>query len=162
MPRYTPEQLAKRNASVWTEIQLLLAPVQFVIFLTGVGLNILYANFPASIDFYWISVAILFKTIFFVILFVTGMFFEKDIFGHWVFSKEFFWEDVGSSVATFFHFLYFFLAWKGYSDKSLVFWSSVAYSSYIINAIQYLVRIWLEKSHERKMKLKAEAGTNPI
>ncbi|NTW82881.1 MAG: 2-vinyl bacteriochlorophyllide hydratase [Chlorobiaceae bacterium] len=162
MPRYTPEQLAKRNASVWTEIQILLAPVQFVIFLTGIALNILYANNLASIDFFWISVAILYKTLFFVILFITGMYFEKDLFGKWVYSKEFFWEDVGSSVATFFHFLYFFLAWKGYSDKSLVFWSSVAYSSYIINAIQYLARIWLEKRHERKMKLKAEAGTSPI
>jgi 3-vinyl bacteriochlorophyllide hydratase len=162
MPRYTPEQLAKRNASVWTEIQILLAPVQFVIFLTGVCLNILYANHYASFDFYWISVAILFKTLFFVILFITGMFFEKDIFGKWVFSKEFFWEDVGSSVATFFHFLYFVLTWKGYPDSELVIWSSVAYSSYIINALQYLARIWLEKSHERKMKLKAEAGTNPI
>ncbi len=157
MPRYTPEQLAKRNASVWTEIQILLAPVQFVIFLTGIGLNALYASNPDSIDFFWISVAILFKTLFFVILFITGMFFEKDIFGKWVFSKEFFWEDVGSSVATFFHFLYFVLAWKGYPDGTLVIWATVAYSSYIINAVQYLVRIWLEKSHERKMKLQAEA-----
>ena len=156
MPRYTPEQLAKRNASVWTEIQILLAPVQFVIFLTGIGLNALYASNPDSIDFFWISVAILFKTLFFVILFITGMFFEKDIFGKWVFSKEFFWEDVGSSVATFFHFLYFVLAWKGYPDGTLVIWATVAYSSYIINAVQYLVRIWLEKSHERKMKLQAE------
>lgn len=157
MPRYTPEQLAKRNASVWTEIQILLAPVQFVIFLTGIGLNALYASNPALIDFFWISVAVLFKTLFFVILFITGMFFEKDLFGKWVFSKEFFWEDVGSSVATFFHFLYFVLAWKGYSDGTLVIWATVAYSSYIINAVQYLVRIWLEKSHERKMKLQAEA-----
>lgn len=157
MPRYTPEQLAMRNASVWTEIQILLAPVQFVIFLTGIGLNMLYASNPASIDFFWISVAILFKTLFFVILFITGMFFEKDIFGKWVFSKEFFWEDVGSSIATFFHFLYFVLAWRGYPDGTLVIWASVAYSSYIINAVQYLVRIWLEKSHERKMKLQAEA-----
>lgn len=157
MPRYTPEQLAKRNASVWTEIQILLAPVQFVIFLTGIGLNALYASNPASIDFFWISVAVLFKTLFFVILFITGMFFEKDLFGKWVFSKEFFWEDVGSSVATFFHFLYFVLAWKGYADSTLVVWATVAYSSYIINAVQYLVRIWLEKSHERKMKLQAEA-----
>ncbi|ACD90197.1 MAG: 2-vinyl bacteriochlorophyllide hydratase [Chlorobium limicola] len=157
MPRYTPEQLAKRNASVWTEIQILLAPVQFVIFLTGIGLNALYASNPASIDFFWISVAILFKTLFFVILFITGMFFEKDLFGKWVFSKEFFWEDVGSSVATFFHFLYFVLAWKGYPDGTLVIWATVAYSSYIINAVQYLVRIWLEKSHERKLKLQAEA-----
>jgi len=156
MPRYTPEQLAKRNASVWTEIQILLAPVQFVIFLTGIGLNALYASNPASIDFFWISVAILFKTLFFVILFITGMFFEKDLFGKWVFSKEFFWEDVGSSVATFFHFLYFVLAWKGYPDGTLVIWATVAYSSYIINAVQYLVRIWLEKSHERKLKLQAE------
>ncbi|NTV07643.1 MAG: 2-vinyl bacteriochlorophyllide hydratase [Chlorobium limicola] len=157
MPRYTPEQLAKRNASVWTEIQILLAPVQFMIFLTGIGLNALYASNPASIDFFWISVAILFKTLFFVILFITGMFFEKDLFGKWVFSKEFFWEDVGSSVATFFHFLYFVLAWKGYPDGTLVIWATVAYSSYIINAVQYLVRIWLEKSHERKLKLQAEA-----
>ncbi len=156
MPRYTPEQLAKRNASVWTEIQILLAPVQFVIFLTGIGLNAIYASNPASIDFFWVSVAILFKTLFFVILFITGMFFEKDLFGKWVFSKEFFWEDVGSSVATFFHFLYFVLAWKGYPDGTLVIWATVAYSSYIINAVQYLVRIWLEKSHERKMKLQAE------
>lgn len=158
MPRYTPEQLAKRNASVWTEIQILLAPVQFVIFLTGIGLNALYASNPASIDFFWISVAILFKTLFFVILFITGMFFEKDLFGKWVFSKEFFWEDVGSSVATFFHFLYFVLAWKGYPDGTLVIWATVAYSSYIINAVQYLVRIWLEKSHERKLKLQAGAA----
>jgi len=157
MPRYTPEQLAKRNASVWTEIQILLAPVQFVIFLTGIGLNAIYASNPASIDFFWVSVAILFKTLFFVILFITGMFFEKDLFGKWVFSKEFFWEDVGSSVATFFHFLYFVLAWKGYPDATLVIWATVAYSSYIINAVQYLVRIWLEKSHERKLKLQAEA-----
>ncbi|KUL20385.1 2-vinyl bacteriochlorophyllide hydratase [Chlorobium limicola] len=157
MPRYTPEQLAKRNASVWTEIQILLAPVQFVIFLTGIGLNAIYASNPASIDFFWVSVAILFKTLFFVILFITGMFFEKDLFGKWVFSKEFFWEDVGSSVATFFHFLYFVLAWKGYPDGTLVIWATVAYSSYIINAVQYLVRIWLEKSHERKLKLQAEA-----
>ncbi|MEI8032469.1 MAG: 2-vinyl bacteriochlorophyllide hydratase [Chlorobiaceae bacterium] len=153
MPRYTPEQLAKRNASVWTEIQIMLAPVQFIIFLTGVVLNTVYASNPAAIDFFWISMALLFKTLFFVILFVTGMYFEKEIFGKWIFSKEFFWEDVGSSVATFFHFLYFVLAWKGYADNQLVVWAYIAYLSYIGNAIQYLVRILLEKNHERKLKL---------
>jgi 3-vinyl bacteriochlorophyllide hydratase len=153
MPRYTPEQLTKRNASVWTEIQILLAPVQFVIFLTGLVLNTLYANNLVHIEFYWISIALLFKTLFFVVLFITGMFFEKDLFDKWVFSKEFFWEDVGSSVATLFHFLFFVLAWKGYSNKVLVIGAFMAYLSYIINAVQYLARIWLEKSHERKLKL---------
>jgi 3-vinyl bacteriochlorophyllide hydratase len=153
MPRYTPEQLAKRNASIWTEIQILLAPVQFVIFLTGIALNTLYANNVIHIEFYWISVALLFKTLFFVVLFITGMFFEKDLFGHWVFSKEFFWEDVGSSIATVFHFLFFVLAWKGFPENVLVVGAYMAYLSYIINALQYLARIWLEKRHERKVKL---------
>jgi 3-vinyl bacteriochlorophyllide hydratase len=154
MPRYTPEQLAKRNASIWTEIQIMLAPVQFVIFLTGVALNTLYANHVIHIEFYWISVALLFKTLFFVVLFITGMYFEKDLFGHWVYSKEFFWEDVGSSIATVFHFLYFILAWKGFPENILVIGAYMAYLSYIINALQYLARIWLEKSHERKLKLR--------
>jgi len=35
MPRYTPEQLVKRNASVWTDVQLILAPIQFLVFLAG-------------------------------------------------------------------------------------------------------------------------------
>jgi 3-vinyl bacteriochlorophyllide hydratase len=42
MPRYTPEQLAKRNASVWTDNQVILAPLQFFIFLGGVTLNMLF------------------------------------------------------------------------------------------------------------------------
>ncbi len=154
MPRYTPEQLAKRNASIWTEIQIMLAPVQFLIFLTGVALNTLYANHVIHIEFYWISVALLFKTLFFVVLFITGMYFEKDLFGKWVYSKEFFWEDIGSSVATVFHFLYFVLAWKGFPENILVIGAYMAYLSYIINALQYLARIWLEKSHERKLKLR--------
>ncbi len=158
MARYTPEQLAKRNASVWTDLQIKLAPVQFLIFLAGIILNTLYAKQLIHIPFYWISVALLFKTLFFVVLFITGMFFEKDIFGKWVYSKEFFWEDVGSSFATFFHFLYFVLAWKGFDENVLVIGAYMAYMSYIINAIQYLVRIWLEKSHEKKLRLKASIG----
>lgn len=88
MPRYTPEQLAKRNASVWTDIQTILAPLQFFIFLGGVTLNTLFYFDLAGIDFYWISVAILFKTIFFAIPFITGMFFEKEIFDQRVYFER--------------------------------------------------------------------------
>jgi len=156
MPRYTPEQLAKRNASVWTDIQVILAPLQFCIFLGGVTLNTLYYFDLASIDFYWISVAILFKTIFFAILFITGMFFEKEIFDQWVYSKEFLWEDVGSTVAAFFHLLYFVMAWTGYTDDVLVVEAYIAYLTYVLNALQYLVRIILEKNNERKLKVQGQ------
>jgi 3-vinyl bacteriochlorophyllide hydratase len=152
MPRYTPEQLAKRNASVWTDIQIILAPLQFFVFLAGVTLNTLYYYDLAQIEFYWISLAILFKTLFFAILFITGMFFEKEIFNQWVYSKEFLWEDVGSTVAAFFHLLYFVMAWMGYPPEVLVVEAYIAYLTYVMNALQYLVRIILEKNNERKLK----------
>jgi 3-vinyl bacteriochlorophyllide hydratase len=152
MPRYTPEQLAKRNASVWTDVQIILAPIQFFIFLGGVTLNTLFAYHIANIEFYWISTAILFKTIFFALLFITGMYFEKEIFDHWVYTKEFLWEDVGSTVAAFFHLLYFVMAWMGYPPEVLVIEAYIAYLTYVLNALQYLVRIILEKNNEKKLR----------
>ncbi|NTV02242.1 MAG: 2-vinyl bacteriochlorophyllide hydratase [Chlorobiaceae bacterium] len=156
MPRYTPEQLAKRNASVWTELQIILAPIQFIIFLTGVTLNTLYANHIVAIDFFWISIAILFKTLFFAILFITGMFFEKEIFDKWVYSPEFLWEDVGSTVAAFFHLLYFVMAWMGYPEDVLVIEAYIAYLTYVVNALQYLIRIILEKNNEKKLRVQGQ------
>ena len=44
MPRYTPEQLERRNASVWTKVQGILAPIQFVMFLAGLTVTWLYQS----------------------------------------------------------------------------------------------------------------------
>ena len=148
MPRYTPEQLIKRNASVWTDVQIILAPIQFFFFLGGITLNTLYAYHVVQIDFFWISIAILFKTLFFAILFITGM-----IFDHWVYTPEFLWEDIGSTVAAFFHLLYFVMAWMGYPENVLVVEAYIAYMTYIINALQYLIRIILEKNNEKKLRV---------
>jgi len=153
MPRYTPEQLVKRNASIWTDIQIILAPIQFLIFVAGVTITILYANGLFITDFYWVSVVILFKTLFFALLFITGMFFEKEIFDKWVYSKEFLWEDIGSTVAAAFHLLYFVLAFLGYPEDVLIWEAFLAYFTYVVNALQYLVRIILEKLNERKLRL---------
>ncbi len=154
MPRYTPEQLVKRNASIWTDIQIILAPIQFLFFVAGLTVTLLFANDLLDNQyFYWVSLAILFKTLFFALLFTTGMFFEKEVFDKWVYSKEFLWEDIGSTVAAFFHLLYFYLAYRGYSQKVLIFDACLAYFTYVLNALQYLVRIILEKLNERKLRL---------
>jgi 3-vinyl bacteriochlorophyllide hydratase len=153
MPRSTPEQLAKRNASIWTDIQIILAPVQFLVFVTGVSVTALYLNGLFISNFYWVSVAILFKTLFFALLFITGMFFEKEIFNKWVYSKEFLWEDIGSTVAAAFHLLYFVMAYLGYPEDVLVWEAFLADFTNVINALQYLVRIILEKLNERKLRL---------
>lgn len=153
MPRYTPEQLVKRNASIWTDIQIILAPIQFLFFIAGLTITALYANNLFVSGFYWVSVAILFKTLFFALLFITGMFFEKEVFDQWVYSKEFFWEDIGSTIAAFFHLLYFFLAWFGASREVLLWDAFLAYFTYVLNALQYLVRIILEKLNERNLRM---------
>ncbi|MDP8305091.1 MAG: 2-vinyl bacteriochlorophyllide hydratase [Candidatus Chlorobium antarcticum] len=152
MPRYTPDQLAKRNASVWTDVQLILAPIQFIVFLIGISVTALYAMDSSLFSFYWVSVAILFKSFLFGLLFVTGAYFEKEIFDQWVFSKEFLWEDIGSVLAAAFHLLYFVLAFMGASEDLLVQEAFLAYFTYVLNALQYLVRIILEKLHERRLK----------
>jgi 3-vinyl bacteriochlorophyllide hydratase len=74
------------------------------------------------------------------------------VFGMWVFSPEFFWEDVGSTIATLIHFLYFILAATGASRETLLWSAFAAYVSYILNAAQYLIRIYLEKRNEKKLK----------
>jgi len=81
------------------------------------------------------------------------MFFEKEVFDQWVYSKEFFWEDVGSTVAASFHLLYFFLAWFRVSQEVLIWDAYLAYFTYVINALQYLVRIILEKINEHNLRI---------
>ncbi|NTV05549.1 MAG: 2-vinyl bacteriochlorophyllide hydratase [Chlorobiaceae bacterium] len=153
MARYTPEQLAKRNASIWTDIQIILAPIQFLFFVAGVAITALYANTLFVTSFYWVSIVILFKTLFFALLFITGMFFEKEVFDKWVYSKEFLWEDIGSTVAAVFHLLYFFMAYLGYPEQVLIWEAFLAYFTYVLNALQYLIRIILEKLNERKLRI---------
>ena len=152
MPRYTPEQLAKRNASVWTDVQLILAPVQFFVFLAGVIVTFLYMQNDQIFSFYWVSLAILFKTLLFGLLLITGAYFEKEIFNKWIYGKEFLWEDVGSTVAAFFHLLYFVMAYMGYSEDVLIWEAFLAYFTYVVNALQYLTRIILEKINERRLR----------
>jgi 3-vinyl bacteriochlorophyllide hydratase len=151
MPRYTPEQLRIRNRSVWTKVQLILAPIQFVVFIVGFILTYLY-YIGVIENFQVVTYSIAVKTLFFVVLFVTGAFFEKEVFGIWVYSPEFFWEDVGSTIAMAIHFLYFILAVLEFSREVLIWSAFAAYATYVLNAIQYLVRIWLEKRNEKRLR----------
>ncbi|MDX2128114.1 MAG: 2-vinyl bacteriochlorophyllide hydratase [Chloroherpetonaceae bacterium] len=151
MPRYTPEQLRLRNASIWTKIQIILAPIQFFVFLGGLVITYLY-YIDQIHDFYWVTIGVAVKTLFFIILFVTGAFFEKEVFGEWVFSPEFYWEDVGSSIAMGIHFLYFILAIFIHDREVLVWAAFAAYISYLLNALQYLIRIYLEKRNEKRLQ----------
>jgi 3-vinyl bacteriochlorophyllide hydratase len=152
MPRYTPEQLERRNASVWTTVQGILAPIQFVMFLAGITVTYLYKSGIGIHDFSWITIFVTLKTLMLVLIFVTGGFFEKEVFGQFAFAPEFFWEDFGSAIAMVVHISYFILFFMGLDESTLIWTALLAYLSYLVNAAQFVIRLLLEKHNEKKLK----------
>ncbi|MBN1278270.1 MAG: 2-vinyl bacteriochlorophyllide hydratase [Chlorobiaceae bacterium] len=152
MPRYTPEQLARRNASPWTKSQAILAPIQFLIFLAGLTVTWLYKQQIWIDDFGWITFFVTLKTLMLFLIFVTGAFFEKEVFGAYAFAPEFFWEDFGSAIAMIVHTSYFVLFFLGLDENLLIWTALLAYLSYLVNAAQFVIRLLLEKHNEKKLK----------
>jgi 3-vinyl bacteriochlorophyllide hydratase len=152
MPRYTPEQLARRNASPWTKSQAILAPVQFLIFLAGLTVTWLYKEGIWIEDFGWVTFFVTLKTFMLFLIFITGAFFEKEVFGAYAFAPEFFWEDFGSAIAMIVHIAYFVLFFQGLDENFLIWTALLAYLSYLVNAAQFVIRLLLEKHNEKKLK----------
>ena len=135
---YTAEQLAKRNASVWTRVQMVLAPLQFLVFLLSLTLVIRYL---LTGDWYLIAnLSVLCKITLLWLITVTGMIWEKEIFGHWFLAPQFFWEDVGNAVAMLMHNLYFLAVWLGWSQQAVMTLMLIAYIAYLFNCIQFVLR----------------------
>lgn len=152
MPRYTPEQLERRNASFWTKTQAVLAPIQFLIFLAGLTVTWMYKAGIGIEEFGWVTTFVILKTFMLVLIFVTGAFFEKEVFGAYAFAPEFFWEDFGSAIAMVVHGAYFILFFMGLDENTLIWTALLAYLSYLVNALQFVIRLILEKRHEKKTK----------
>ncbi|WP_254150863.1 2-vinyl bacteriochlorophyllide hydratase [Candidatus Chloroploca mongolica] len=135
---YTEDQLRRRERSRWTKVQIILAPIQFVVFLISFALVLRYlatgeGYLIATISI-WIKIALIWA------LTITGMLWEYDMFDHYFMAKEFFWEDVGNLIAIITHNLYFVAQWMG-ADSRTVMWVMVfAYVTYLFNAVQFVVR----------------------
>src|SRR6056297_2529317 len=89
---YTPEQRARRDASIWTLVQGILAPAQFLVFLVSLGLVLRYLW--TGEGYALATWSILVKTGFLYVIMITGAVWEKIVFGQYLFADSFFWEDV--------------------------------------------------------------------
>jgi 3-vinyl bacteriochlorophyllide hydratase len=138
MAIYTPEQMARRNTSVWTKVQAILAPIQFLAFLVSFGFVIRYLTTGEGYGITNISVLI--KITLLWAITITGMIWEKEIFGHYFLAKEFFWEDVGNAVAIVSHNLYFLAVALHWSREAVMTVMLVAYCTYLINCTQFIVK----------------------
>jgi 3-vinyl bacteriochlorophyllide hydratase len=139
-PLYTPAQRKIRDASPWTLIQGILAPLQFLVFLVSLAL---VCRFLFTGDGYAAaSWSIVVKTGFLYLIMVTGAIWEKVVFGQWLFAPAFFWEDVFSFAVIALHTLYIYgLFWAGMTPMTLMALALAAYAAYVVNAGQFLWKL---------------------
>jgi 3-vinyl bacteriochlorophyllide hydratase len=139
-PLYTPEERARRDSSVWTLVQGVLAPVQFVIFLVSLFLVLRFLSTGEGAETATISVVV--KTLALYTIMITGAIWEKVVFGKYLFAAAFWWEDFFSMVVIALHTAYLVALWYGLgSDTDRMLIALAAYAAYLINAAQFLWKL---------------------
>lgn len=141
---YTPEQRQRRDETVWTLVQGILAPLQFLAFAISL---VFVVNFLINgSGFYAATVSVLIKTGFLYAIMITGAIWEKIVFGRYLFAKAFFWEDVVSMVVIALHTLYVVMWLGSFGSQGAQMWLALAaYAAYLINALQFLMKFQLAK-----------------
>ncbi|MEL6466469.1 MAG: 2-vinyl bacteriochlorophyllide hydratase [Pseudomonadota bacterium] len=137
---YTAEERARRDSTIWTPVQGVLAPLQFVVFLVSLALVIRYL---ATGDGYEITTwSIVIKTGVLYVIMITGAIWEKIVFGQYLLAPAFFWEDVFSFLVIGLHTAYLWALFSGtLSPLSLMWLALAAYSAYVINAAQFVRKL---------------------
>jgi 3-vinyl bacteriochlorophyllide hydratase len=137
---YTPAQRARRDASGWTLVQGLLAPLQFLVFLISLSLVLRFLVTGAGEQAAAMSVLV--KTLVLYTIMVTGAIWEKVVFGQYLFAPAFYWEDVFSMAVLALHTAYlaaWFTGWMTPREQMLL--ALAAYLAYAINATQFLLKL---------------------
>jgi 3-vinyl bacteriochlorophyllide hydratase len=139
-PLYTADERARRDATGWTLVQGILAPVQFLVFAVSL---ILVLRYLATGDGYGVTTAsILLKTALLYTIMITGAIWEKVVFGQYLFAPAFFWEDVLSFAVIALHTLYLWALWTGaLTPAELMYVALAAYGAYVINATQFILKL---------------------
>jgi 3-vinyl bacteriochlorophyllide hydratase len=137
---YTPEQRAKRDATRWTLVQGVLAPVQFLVFLVSLYFVIYSLQTGEYTD--WALASVVLKTVVLYAIMITGCIWEKVVFNKYLFAHAFFWEDVVSMLVMALHTAYLWVWWEGSWSASDQLWLALAaYITYGINAAQYIRKL---------------------
>ena len=139
-PLYTPAERRRRDSSLWTVVQGVLAPLQFAIFLVSLVLVLRALATDDGLRAAEISVVV--KTLALYAIMVTGSIWEKVVFGRWLFAPAFFWEDVVSMLVLALHTAYLAaLATSALGSQALLLLALAAYATYVINAAQFLLKL---------------------
>lgn len=145
---YTPEQRVRRDATKWTLVQGVLAPVQFLAFLISAALVIRYLTLGDGLGVATASIVI--KTLLLYAIMITGSIWEREVFGCYLFAPAFFWEDVFSFLVLALHTAYLVALFAGIGDpRRQMVVALAAYASYFINAAQFVLKLRAARRDER-------------
>lgn len=143
-PLYTPEQKARRDASRWTLVQGVLAPLQFVVMIGSTVLVVRSLSTGTGVGL--ADASVLLKTGLLYTIMITGSLWEKDVFGKYLFAGPFFWEDVVSMGVIALHTAYLgaWVADVGTPDARFLL-ALAAYAAYAVNAVQFVHKLRLAR-----------------
>lgn len=136
---YTPAERARRDATVWTLVQGILAPLQFLAFAVSLALVLWFL--ATGTGYAAATLSILVKTALLAAIMVTGAIWEKVVFGQYLFAPAFFWEDVFSFAVIALHGAYVLALWMGAEAATQMGLALAAYAAYAINATQFLLKL---------------------
>ena len=150
---YTAEERKRRDASGWTLVQGILAPLQFLVFLISLALVL---RFLVTGDGHLAAtLSIVVKTLVLYTIMITGCLWEKDVYGVYLFAPAFYWEDVVSMAVLALHTTYLVVLATGWIDaRGQMLIALAAYATYVVNAAQFLLKL-------RAARLDAARGTMP-
>ena len=139
-PLYTSEERARRDATRWTLVQGVLAPLQFLVFLISVVLVLRFLQTGQGEAEATVSIVI--KTLLLYTIMITGCIWEKVVFGRYLFAPSFFWEDVFSMLVLALHTAYLVALYTGsLSVREQMLLALAAYAAYAINATQFILKL---------------------
>ena len=139
-PLYTASERRKRDASPWTLVQGILAPLQFLVFLISLWLVTSYL--VTGTGYTAATASIVVKTLVLYAIMITGSIWEHDVFGRYLFAPAFYWEDVVSMLVLALHTAYLVaLATGAVGTRQLMLLALAAYATYVINATQFLLKL---------------------
>lgn len=137
---YTPQEREKRDKTVWTLVQGILAPLQFVVF--GVSLYLVLHYLQTGAGYEIATASIVAKTVILYAIMITGAIWEKEVFGQYLFAPSFFWEDVVSMLVMALQTLYLLALMFGWwSPTEQILIAIAAYAAYVINAAQFVLKL---------------------
>ena len=157
-PLYTTEQRVRRDQSIWTLVQGVLAPIQFLIFLISLCLVLRYLSTGDGLEAALWSIAI--KTLALYTIMVTGCIWEKVVFGRYLFAPAFYWEDVFSMLVLALHTAYLAaLATDALDARKLMYLALAAYLAYVVNAGQFICKLRTARlDHARQQAVISDQG----